>query len=110
MISLFVAAQSSGIPGFGKSGKMCKPKKIYHPPELPRNFKPIHKNAAQTFSSEKATSSSDSKGHEQKPKRLDANDRSAVLGETPHFSEYQTQLQNTCSDERMLIEVLACNI
>ena len=96
MLSSFVAPQSSGIPGFGKSGKMCKPKKIYHPPELPRNFKPIHKNA-QTFSSEKEPSSSDATGYEQKPKRLDANDRSAVLGETPHFSEYDVQLQSTCS-------------
>ena len=70
---------------------MCKPKKVYHPPELPRDFKPVHKPAEQTvgFGGVAAPSGLSTLG--QKPKRLDANERSTVLGETPHFSEDLTK-------------------
>ena len=85
MIFIFIilAPQTTGIPGFGKSGKMCQPKKIYKPPDLPRNFKPIHVHASQ-----KVAPPTDESNHQDKPKRLNASERSEILGETPHFSEY----------------------
>ena len=82
-IFIILAPQTTGIPGFGKSGKMSQPKKIYKPPDLPRNFKPIHVNA-----SRKVAPPTDESNQQDKPKRLNASERSEILGETPHFSEY----------------------
>ena len=89
-ISTFSAAQPAEIPGFGKSGKMCQPKKIFPPPELPRDFRPVHKMASHSqpgTSGQAPPVPGSASQQDGRRERLDANKRSAVLGETPHFSE-----------------------
>lgn len=74
------------LEGFTLSGKKLPPRKIFPPPHLPSNYKPLH-----TFRKEDTAPVSHTNTEQ------DAVSRGLTLGETPVFGKYLIWKQARCN-------------
>ena len=90
-----VSSVEAALEGFRLSSKPVKPKLVYPPPQLPRDFRPYHMTMSATDKIQQHTdvvtggtaSDGTPKTAQGSRHKMDASSRATILGETPQISE-----------------------